>query len=273
VHLAGSAGYEGIMVDGTTNRLSVSGAWSSIPDLYRTVYQHAPWTLPIFAGILALVAGGPVSALHRRERLGWALGLGLCVVLLPLLSLTYVANVSFLGDPDRLGFPGAVGFVLLVVLALLRFGDEARSPAGPAIRRQVDLAVLIVVVGLLLWMLPLGKANRVDYQAENVVLTATANAARAAHTKSVIVEDQTGTLGDIYSLYQSTFWSALAVRGLVMTDAVLCTPTGVDRITPDANSLGVSTTPRCEAVRPTLPKALVLQVVAVPGGLSVVPGA
>jgi hypothetical protein len=274
VHLAGSTGYEGIMVGGTTSRLSVSGAWEAIPDLYRTAYQHAPWTLPLFAGILALVAGGPLSALaDRRERVGWTVGLGVCVLLLPLLSLTYIANVSFFGDPDRLGFPVAVGFVLLVLLAVLRFGDEARSPAGPAIRRQLDLAVPVVVAGLLLWMLPLGKANRIDYQAENVVLTATANAARAGHTTSVVVEDQTGTMGDIYSLYQSAFWSALALRGSVMTDAVLCTPAGVDRVTPAARSLGVSTTARCEDVRRSLPKALVLQVVAVPGGLTVIPGA
>src|SRR4029079_15186047 len=102
---------------------------------YRTAYNRSPWTLPIFVGILALLVTGPISALTGRTRPAWLLGLGLALLLLPLLSLSYVANVAFLGDPDRIGFPVATGFVLVSITALLRFGDEARFPAGPAIRR------------------------------------------------------------------------------------------------------------------------------------------
>jgi len=120
--------------------------------------------------------------------------------------------------------------------------------------------------------LPLPKENRRNYQAENFLLSGTAVAVRDAHAKSVVVKDRTGTLGDIYTLYQSAFWSALTLRGTVVTTATLCTPIGVDRIAPVAASLGVSSTPRCEDIPPTKPKALVLQVVAVPGGLALQPG-
>jgi hypothetical protein len=273
VHLAGTAGYEGVMVDGTTSRLSASGAWGAIPDLYRTAYNRAGWTLPIFVGILAALVTGPVSSLDGRRRLVWLLGLGLAILLLPLLSLSYVANVAFLGDPDRIGFPVATGFVLVTVTALLRFGDEGRFPVGSAIRRQMELATAVVAAGLLLWTLPLAKANRVDYQTQDFVVSATARAAKAASAKAVVVQDRTGTLGDVYTLYQTTLWSALALRGTVLTSATLCTPLGVDRYTPDANALAVPTTPRCEEVPAVKPKALTLQVVAVPGGLAVVPAA
>jgi hypothetical protein len=273
VHAAGTAGYEGVIVDSTTSRLSAAGAWHSLPDLYRTAYNRAPWALPLFAGILALIAGGPVASLtRRRARAAWTLGFGAAILLLPLMSLSYIASVSYLADPDRVGFPPAVGFVLVVVTALLRFGDGARFPLPPPLERQMALAIPVVVIGLLLWTLPLAKENRRDYQAEDFVLSATARAVRDAHASSVVVQDQTGTLGDIYTLYQSTFWSALALRHTVLRAATLCTPTGVDRIAPAAEALGVSSTPRCEAVPPAKPKPLVLQVVAVPGGLAMQPG-
>ena len=130
VDAAGSAGYEGVIVDSTTSRLSLSGAWSSIPDLYRTAYNDAPWALPLFAGILALLVGGPISTLPgSRARIAWTAGLGAAIVLLPFTSLAYVASVAYLADADRVGFPIAVGFVLLTVTALLRFGDPGRFPA------------------------------------------------------------------------------------------------------------------------------------------------
>jgi hypothetical protein len=273
VHAAGTAGYEGVIVDSTTSRLSVSGAWHSLPDLYRTAYNKAPWALPLFAGILALLVAGPISALpDRRARAAWTLGLGAAILLLPLTSLSYIASVSYLADADRIGFPPAVGFVLLAVTALLRFGDPARYPLPPALERQMALAIPVVAAGLLLWTLPLAKENRRNYQAEDFVLSSTARAVHDAHASSVVVKDQTGTLGDVYTLYQSAFWSALALRHTVLTTATLCTPTGVDRVAPDAAALGVSSTPRCEAVPPEKPKPLVLQVVAVPGGLTMQPG-
>lgn len=273
VDAAGSAGYEGVIVDSTTNRLSVSGAWSSIPDLYRTAYNDTPWALPLFAGILALLVGGPISTLaSRRARTAWTVGLGAALVLLPFMALAYIASTSYLRDADRVGFPVSVGFVLLTLTALLRFADAGRFPTPPAIERQLALAIPVVVAGLVLWTLPLARANLRDYQAEDFLLSGTAIAVRDAHAKSVVVEDRTGTLGDIYTLYQSAFWSALTLRGSVVTTATLCTPVGVDRIAPVAAALGVSSTPRCEDVPRAKPKPLVLQVVAVPGGLALQPG-
>ena len=137
----------------------------------------------------------------------------------------------------------------------------------------MELAIPVVAAGLLVWSLPLAKANRVDYQTEDFVLSATARAVAAADAKSVVVADRTGTLGDVYTLYQTTFWSALALRGTILTAATICTPAGVDRITPDANALAVPTTLRCEELPATKPKPLMLQVVAVPGGLAVQPAA
>lgn len=273
VDAAGSAGYEGVIVDSTTSRLSLSGVWSSIPDLYRTAYNDAPWALPLFAGILALVVGGPISTLPgSRARIAWTAGLGAAIVLLPFTSLAYVASVAYLADADRVGFPIAVGFVLLTVTALLRFCDPGRFPTPAAIERQVALVIPVTVAGLLLWTLPLARENLRDYQAEDFLLSGTAIAVRDARAKSVVVEDHTGTLGDIYTLYQSAFWSALTLRGTVVTAATLCTPAGVDRIAPVATALGVSSTPRCEDVPREKPKPLVLKVVAVPGGLALQPG-
>ena len=92
-------------------------------------------------------------------------GLGAGVLLLPLMALPYIANPSWLGDPDRIGFPVSVGFVLLDGGGAAAVSRRRALPGPPAIGRQLGARIPVVVAGLLLWTLPLANENRQNYQA------------------------------------------------------------------------------------------------------------
>ena len=251
------SGYEGDLAGtGSPVRHPVSAVIDGTPDIYRTLYAHSPWTILILAAIMFCLVGHLFDEVPtRRLRQLWIGGAAAALGLLPLLALPYAVNPIFLGDPDRVGFPLAVGFVLLVTGLMLRFSDDAaRSIAYPG-----------VVVAVLLGTLAQAHSTSLDYNLENEVITATQNEAAQFGTRSVVVQDYSGRLGDVLTLYETTLRAALAARGSNVA-AQICTPLGVDRINPYAQILEVPTTLRCNELGPLPAHTLLLNVVEVPGG-------
>ncbi len=273
VLIVGSAGYEGALTGGSARVFSVANAIDAVAPIYGTAFSRAPWTFPLLAMLLLALVGGLLAASPARSmRIRWVVGLGVAILLLPLLALPYLVNSAFLHDPDRVGFPVAVGFVLLAVAALLHLEPTATRPPDLAVRRERDLVIPAIGVALLLWALPLANDNRRDYDLQDRILTATTRAAAAADSRSVLVQDYTGKFGDVYLLYETALEDALAARDSSVTTAVLCTPAEIDRFMPDATALGIPTTPRCEDVAPVSPPPVIVNIVPGDGGsFSVVP--
>lgn len=271
LEIHGDAGYEGKLADSNPDLLTPHGIAASIAGFYRTTFTRAPWTLPILIALLLLIAGATIAARPRRCRTWWTVGVGAALLGLPLLAFPYAFQAAFRQDPDRVGFPVAVGFVLLVttVLLLLAARERAEQPAGLGEGRYVTAAIVVL---LLAWSLVLGHENRRNYQTQMQVVRGTAAAIDASGATSVVVADRTGNLGDVYLLFGTALRDALNATGTPVASAIVCTPVGVDRIHPDGAALGIPTTPRCEALPPTSPPALQLQVVPkAGGGVQIVP--
>jgi hypothetical protein len=249
--LLGGAGYEGALLNTSGDRLtSISGVWSVISTIYTTAYVRSSNDLILFGALLGCLIGPAAAGLRRR----WAapiycVSLLVAIALLPLLALPYAVNPAFLTDPERVGFPISVGFVLVCLTVLSRLSG---SLPGLGVLRAG--AVVLALVASTTFA---AAGSFEDYELQRAVLVQTGALAASAGASSVVLRDQTGVLGDVYTLYPPTLTIALRARG-VDIEAVICTPTGVDRIDPVARQLQIPTTPRCEDLPPTSGPLLLL---------------
>jgi len=234
----------------------------ALKPLYNTAYVQAPWTIPLFVFVLLSLAGLKIADLAERRRYLWAIGTGLALASLPLVSLPYFAKSALLQDPDRVGFPLSVGFVLLVTVLLLRFPLDDQPMAAVLISSGAVLALLLATTAQ-------AYTSDRDYRLEDAVLTATQRFASAEGATSVVVRDYSGRLGDLYSLYDGDFQAALTARGSAIDSAVLCTPVDGGQSDVVARTLPLSVVPRCKAAKELPRTTLVLDVLPVGGWIAV----
>jgi hypothetical protein len=224
---ASGGGYEANLAESSGRLLTLPGLSAHIGRAYLTVYGAAPSMLPLLLLMAFYLGAGPA-------RLTAAL-----VVALPLFALIYL-NDGHIRDPDRVMYPVSVAFVVATASLLSRHGSVRPAPA--------DRARAAVVVGACL-LAGLVAAYHVKQYAnvQRQIITQALTAIDAQHPRSLLIQDATGALGDVYTLLNPTLSDALAVHGRPV-DAVICTLSAVDRFHPDARRYPISTTPRCEEV-------------------------
>lgn len=247
----GGGGYEATLAQGSSKLMTVSGIANHVTRAYAAAYGRD--TTLAFLLLLALCMLGPLLTRDGKGKTAWtAPALAVCLVLaLPLFSLIYV-NELHIGDPDRVTFPVATGFVLASLSLLARYCP----PAGKVLPvRQASLIVAVLLVSSVV-----ASVNVKKYaDLQKTVLIQTVAAIGAQQPKSLLLHDATGRLGDVYTFLNPLFTEALAVYGRNVT-TIICTPTGIDRIHPDAQRYPIGTTPRCEEVAPMPAPVLVLTV-------------
>lgn len=237
-HGANGGGYEAGLAENSGRLLTIDGISTHIGRAYLTVFGTIPTLFPLLlllAFYLCAVQRSSVEAtVPAPVRALLIVGL---VAALPLFSLIYV-SAGHIGDPDRLMYPVSVAFVL-VVMSLMAW----RQAAGP---KTEDRSRAAMVVGILLAASVMMAYHVKKYaNIQRDVITQSIAAIDAHHPASLLIQDATGKLGDVYTLLETTLSQALAVHGRPV-NAVICTLSAVDRIHPDAQRYPIPTTPRCE---------------------------
>jgi hypothetical protein len=161
-----------------------------------------------------------------------------CLALLPLLALIYV-SILHLHDPERVRFPIAVGEILLTFSLLVHLSKHHSNIVN---RLNGTTIVLVLAVTSALTAF----AVRKDDVLQQEVITQASSIVKDYKPKTLVVRDMTGTLGDVYSLYQTVLQDALFVDANENISAIICTPLSVDRLHPIANRFQIASTPRCE---------------------------
>ncbi len=253
----GNAGYEAGL--GLSRFESVSGARQIIAGLYRTTYVQSSSTVLVFTALVIAMISPRVAALpSARDRIRLVGAFGLAIGALPILALPYGVSQSFVADPERVVFPVAVGFVLVCIVAL-------QLPATEAIWQPSRLVSGAVVASLLCSTGLLADTAYHYHAVQRAVLTNTDLLAARHHAKSVILQDYSGSLGDVYTFLPPTLQQALEARHIAV-HAVICTPVDVDRDAPIARRLQIETTPRCSLI-PRTPQDIVIDVTTGQHGL------
>jgi hypothetical protein len=240
VSRGGGGGYEAQLAQSSGRLLTIEGLSTHIGGAYLTVFGGAPLLLPlllVMAFYLQADRAGNDGAVQPPWRAPLvAAGL---VAILPLFSLIYL-NAGHITDPDRVMFPVSVAFVI-VAASLLAWRHAAGQPDGGQLRAVVIVGALLLASTVMAYQVK--KYANVQRQ----VITQAIAAIDAAQPRSLLIQDATGTLGDVYTLLNPTLTQALQVHKR-QVDATICTLSSVDRIHPDAQRYPISTTARCEEV-------------------------
>jgi hypothetical protein len=239
----GGSGYEGLLLSDSGRLLTFAGLWSHVVAAFTTAYVQQPHLLPAWVLTACLLCWGAISRLGTAKQKLFILVIAfLLVAALPLLSLIYV-NPAHIRDADRVLFPTSFGFVLVCISLLGRFRSDAVNSAN--------------TVAMIVFSSFFSALNSRKYvQIQEYVTTQTLVAVKDHHSKSVLVRDSTGILGDVYTLYETAFGDALAVLGSDIA-ATICTPLNVDRLHLVAQRFPLQSTRRCEEL-PVVPGELVL---------------
>lgn len=233
-------GYEADLAQSSGRLLTVEGLATHIGTAYLTGFGSTPLLLPMLL-VLAfyLLAGRTQAGGGTPSTLSLPLVATGLIAALPLFSLIYL-NAGHIADPDRVLFPISVAFVVTVVSLLARC-QGAGSPNAGQVRA-------VVVVGALLLAATVAAWNAKKYaNVQRQVITQAVAAIDVHQPRSLLIQDATGTLGDVYTLLNPTLSQALAVHKRHV-DATICTLSAVDRIHPDAQRYPIPTTQRCEEV-------------------------
>jgi hypothetical protein len=248
-HLFGTGSYESGLVNTRQQLHSVSGLWSLIAAAYDTAYVENPWTVVVLGALITGIVGPRLLAVSSKVQQNWAIILcALALALLPLLALPFAVNTGFLTDDQKVDLPVAVGFVVLVMAAVIRYP----TPDNVSVRVGAQKVMGLIAVLLLISTALLGNQVRRFNNVQESTINQTARLLAQHRANSVVVWDYTGKLGDVYSLYQfqNTLSLALRARGIQVKYAVICTPRGVDRIQPYAQRFHWAQTPECLTLHP-----------------------
>ena len=171
--------------------------------------------LMILLGIAALAALGAMLALTGAisHGAGWLMT-GAAIVS-PLCAVVFFGNVSWLQDPDRLGYATSLGLMAALLIPPI-------ASLGRRQRLEVALAIVLAVVGLLgaargihQWQPYVQLQHRLLAELKPVVLQADGD-------QIVVVVDHSGTYGSEYTLPQHYINSASHVMNEDKTEVWLC---------------------------------------------------
>ncbi|MBE1159146.1 hypothetical protein [Dyella acidiphila] len=238
-HVLGADLYEENIASGSGSLFTLPAVIAHVKAVVVTSYVKQPTVLPLLFAAIGMLCWPGMEKLEQRS-LQWRVMLLalLCLVLMPLLGLVYV-DALHLNDPQRITFPLSAGAVLLA-FALLNFFSRRRMQAVNAVNGSMVVLILLINCGFL------GNAVRQDAVLQRNVITQALNVVKAHKSRTLVIEDMTGQLGDVYTLYQHTLSQALGASGTEGVEATICTPLSVDRIDPVARRFPISSTPRCE---------------------------
>ena len=250
VSRGGGGGYEAQLAQSSGRLLTIEGLSTHIGGAYLTVFGGAPLLLPLLL-VVAFYLQADRAGHGGTTQPGWrgpVVAAGL-VTALPLFSLIYL-NAGHITDPDRVMFPVSVAFVI-VAASLLAWRRAEGQPDGGQLRAVVIVGALLLASTVMAYQIK--KYANVQRQ----VLTQAIAAIDAAQPRSLLIQDATGNLGDVYTLLNPTLSQALEVHKRHV-DATICTLSSVDRIHPDAQRYPIPTTLRCEDVPPQAAPVMVL---------------
>lgn len=222
---------------------SISGSQIAPLQLARAIVRTVVHTPPLW-GMLALtlvVVAVFVGLTRPSPGARWTVWLGLALIAAPGAGLAYAANAAHLNDAERIALP--IGAVAWVVLCL------AASLVGEASLRRLRGGAAGVVLALTGAMTVAWYSTWTGYAASQADLLAVVGPIRAetATEDIVVVVDETGSYGDVYTLLPPYLDIALAVEGYG-AGAVICTPDDVERNQPTAAKFPIPTTPSCTDV-------------------------
>lgn len=224
-------GYEGNMAG---INLSVNYIITNISRSYNSIFLTSPYTIVIF--LLIIISHTKYQPIDDRVLLRYTLSL-LAVLLLPLLSLIYFYP-PHTNDPERMLFPAFLGFAMIILLLLK---EQARWS-----RDFGDRAAILWAAPVIAWAAMCAIDVRSYWNLQSYVIGTTTSIATTKNINAVTIIDNTGLLGDIYTLYDSILTIALQSKG-VNVAVTICTPLDVDRLHPVARRFPIPTTPRCES--------------------------
>lgn len=239
MHVSQGSSYE-VDLASTQWLTSPDGFLSVVRSLYETAFGASPWVAPTLVWLLALFAYSVVgsAASDARGRMRWIAALLACVILLPLAALPYGLGGIHVRDPERVLFPTVVGFALVVFMWMQRRADGRTFALTPSV---AAVTVAAVVLGGYLS----SRSAIDDFNLQVDVIAQIDVESRSVGASDVLIRDETGRLGDTYTLYPPIVEQAFRARGLAITGTI-CTPLGVDRIHPRAQRFPIPSTERCE---------------------------
>ncbi|MCO6391108.1 hypothetical protein GTW25_08710 [Aliihoeflea aestuarii] len=219
--------YEGLLIA----HLRSVGLWNVFVENVSTSYATV-----IFGGSLFLISCSLLIglAILTDWRPMHAVLASILILLTPLLSLVYL-SVGHLRDPERALFPATVGASL--ALAVVCIQNRARARHGVAAVGVLAMLAASTVSAYQvrqMWLTQDSIIRQVQAIAEEV-------------QGPLVIIDNSGRLGDVYTFLEGTLSNAVNVYG-TDADIIICTPADVDRKHPYADRYPIQTTRRCEDI-------------------------
>lgn len=237
----GGSLYEENLAAGSNSLFTIAGIIAHLKAMIVTSYANQPTVFPLLlAVVFALCWRGIEGKEGSSPQWRMALLIVLCIALMPLVGLIYVNDIH-LHDPERITFPLSAGIALFTTALLVHFSLRRIEVANAL---NSPMVVLILVACCCFTALNIRK----NVVLQKNVLAQAAKVTNRYKPHYLVVEDMTGRLGDVYTLYDVAFSDALAVKWHENVTATICTPLSIDRIHPIANRFPIPSTQRCEAL-------------------------
>jgi hypothetical protein len=227
--------YEAELLGGSSLRL-----WASMESIFSTEFHFGSVLFVFAAAVLAIVL-----VLSFRSPRGQRIGYVFLIWMVPLSTfsaLIYMSTSLHLNDPERVFFPIGVSLWLVLTLAIVRAGIEWSKSLTYALSVLTLVAIFFSALNLQKW------AELSDAQERTLSIVSTVINEVSTNYELVLV-DETGKLGDIYTFYGSAFSTAIkATFGAESPPGIICTADVVERKHPYASRYPLTTTEFCSAV-------------------------
>jgi hypothetical protein len=253
--------YEVGLLGRPDNHITLAWVWTNIRTAYGTVFLGNNLYLSSLILILGCIMVYDKQLAYKPVSLISVFSLCMLLLLsLPLLSLTYM-DIGHLRDPERVLFPVSVGFCLIALPICYIFQRSIGVDA------QIQRA-LVLVLALLISSAHSAIEVRRDWDFQERAILQVRDIIRSTGSTSIIIRDETGLLGDVYSFLGPAMTNALAVYG-TQADVTICTPNAIDRLHSKAKRYPIPTTPRCEDLPSSRDGRMILHTTSIDGDLRI----